>query len=123
MKTSFLHKFIKLFTRNYCHCKVYLLTCFLIFFLLQATHAQRKNAAKEWTTSDPFKTDVFIENYGQFNNWINSKDTVKYAINNSQKIFFLPTGIIYRLDIVEKEEEEKLNQIPVSNKEEEEEKC
>jgi len=75
--------------------------------LLQATHAQRKNAAKEWTTSDPFKTDVFIENYGQFNNWINSKDTVKYAINNSQKIFFLPTGIIYRLDIVEKEEEEK----------------
>lgn len=56
---------------------VFLSLClFTVLFILSEnsnaqTRLKGKNAEKPtWITSDPFKTDVFIENFGQFDNWI-----------------------------------------------------
>jgi len=80
---------------------------FLTFCNSVSAQDSKISSRTNWTTTNPFKADVFIENYGQFNNWITSSDSIVYAINNSEKIFFLQNGIIYRLDVVEKDDEQE----------------
>lgn len=53
---------------------------------------------KAWNTANPFKTNVFVENLGQFNNWANFPETVKYGINSANKIFFGQNSVYYRVD-------------------------
>jgi gliding motility-associated-like protein len=60
-----------------------------------------------WTTNNPFQTDVFIKNYGQFDKWVASSEHVKYAINNAQKIFFTQNGMIYNLAVIDNDKDEK----------------
>jgi len=55
-----------------------------------------KNPA--WTTINPFHTDVFIQNYGQFESWVKSSAPIKYAINSTDKVFFTSQGLVYRID-------------------------
>src|SRR3989304_3095393 len=54
---------------------------------------QKKNNPKLWSTSNPFKTDVFVENLGQFDNWAITAYPIKYAVNNSDRIFFTQNGL------------------------------
>ncbi|MFZ4400152.1 MAG: gliding motility-associated C-terminal domain-containing protein [Bacteroidales bacterium] len=71
-----------------------------------------------WTTDNPFKTDVFVENYGQFDEWVKSSLPIKYAINNHDKFFFSNQGVIIKLEKIEKlSEEEKEKQEKEGNKE------
>ncbi len=53
----------------------------------------KKSHTKPWNTANPFKTDVFIENLGQFDNWAKTPDPIKYAVNNSDRIFFTQQGM------------------------------
>ncbi|MGD0711122.1 MAG: gliding motility-associated C-terminal domain-containing protein [Bacteroidales bacterium] len=103
---------------SYSHTFLFLITITTLFPF--SSLAQGNTPPKSWTTNNPFKTDVFIENFGQFNNWINTSDSIKFAINNSEKIFFLPNGIIYRLDVIEKVKEDEQESLTKGNKEEEE---
>jgi len=80
----------------------------LIFALSSiATYAQTnvksvKHSVKKWsTTSNPYSSNVFVENLGQFNNWVQTSDTIKYALINSDKIFFTQHGLVYRVDKAE----------------------
>jgi len=98
-----------------------LLSIFIIFILIslvsyQTGLGQKTAKARPLKTTwvangDPFQTDVFIENLGQFNNWATSPDPIKYAINKSEKIFFTKQGLTIRVDKIEKinesEREEK----------------
>lgn len=85
-------------------------TSFSIFLIIlirfcifgSGVFSQNISSKKGWTTTNPFKTNVFVKNYGQFNNYISSHDSILYAINCSEKIFFLQNGIIYRLDAIDK---------------------
>ena len=75
----------------------------------QNVQTNPKPAASGWTTNNPFHTDVFVENKGQFNNWVETKTPVLYAINNSDKIFFTKQGVIFKLikrDTISEEERE-----------------
>jgi gliding motility-associated-like protein len=89
------------------HWIFYIFLLLLNIFLFESQlFSQKKNTIKEWATTNPFKTDVFIENSGQFDKWINSSDTIKFVINNSEKKIFLQNGIIFRLDVIERIEDE-----------------
>jgi hypothetical protein len=89
-----------------------LLSIFIIFMLIslvsyQTGLAQKTAKAKPLKTSwvangDPFQTNVFIENLGQFNNWAPGTKDIKYAINKSEKIFFTNQGLTIRVDKSEK---------------------
>src|SRR3954465_12832506 len=49
------------------------------------------------STKDVFGTRVFVENKGQFVNPINT-ETIKYGFENgSDRIYFTPKGLIYKL--------------------------
>ena len=81
---------------------------FLILLLLENVTAQNL-LNKTWSTGNPFHTNVFVENFGQFDNWAKTPATIKYAINNSDKIFFTQNGLTFKLikyeNISEKERE------------------
>ena len=79
----------------------------------QSKHVAPKPAASGWTTNNPFHTDVFVENKGQFNNWVEHELPILYAVNNSDKIFFTKQGVIFRLqkiDTISEEEREQQEQ-------------
>ena len=57
-----------------------------------------KRSLKTWTTNNPFKTDAFVENLGQFDNCVKTNEKVKYVINNQDKIFFTDNGFIIKLE-------------------------
>jgi len=68
---------------------------------------QNNKTQKIWNTGDPFGTNVFVENLGQFDSWTKSAEPIKYAINSSNKIFFTQKGLVIRCDkIIKKSEEE-----------------
>jgi hypothetical protein len=71
----------------------------------QARLNGKKTEKPKWITNDPFKTDVFIENFGQFDNWTMADGKIKYAIDNADKIFFTPNGYTIRLEKIVKKEE------------------
>ena len=61
-----------------------------------------------FSSTDPFKNDVFVKNEGQFDSWIKSFLPVKYVINSRDKIFFTQQGLFIKLEMPEnKVEEEK----------------
>ncbi|MCX6231347.1 MAG: gliding motility-associated C-terminal domain-containing protein [Bacteroidetes bacterium] len=60
-----------------------------------------------WISNNPFKTDVFVENLGQFDGWAKSSMPIKYTINKSDKIFFTNQGVIFRLEKTEQLSEEE----------------
>ncbi|MBI4947450.1 MAG: gliding motility-associated C-terminal domain-containing protein [Bacteroidetes bacterium] len=71
------------------------------------------NTNSGWTSNNPFHTDVFVENFGQFDNRANTDSPVKYAVNNSDKIFFTQKGVTFKLEKVDKrskEEREEMEQ-------------
>jgi len=70
------------------------------------TIAKTKTSKTTWTAKNPFNTDVFVENLGQFNNWVVSENPIKYAINKGDKIFFDQQGLTFRIDKSEKIEKE-----------------
>ena len=80
------------------HVLIFLLSTLLFTGISAQNITNRQIPNKSWTTNNPFKTDVFVENYGQFNTWAPSKLPIKYAINNSDKRFFTQQGLIFRLD-------------------------
>ncbi|MBW6483197.1 MAG: gliding motility-associated C-terminal domain-containing protein [Vicingaceae bacterium] len=76
----------------------------LLLFVTTSLFSQIHN--KE--TRNPFKTNVFIQNQGQFNKWMKPENnTVLFAINSGEKIFFTPSTLIFRLDKFEKKETEE----------------
>ncbi|MCX6231348.1 MAG: gliding motility-associated C-terminal domain-containing protein [Bacteroidetes bacterium] len=81
------------------------------FTYAQSRPFNQKPAISSWTTNNPFKTDVFVENLGQFNSWAKSSLPIKYAVNNSDKIFFTNQGVIFRLEKSEKLSEEEREKI------------
>lgn len=72
---------------------------------------------RPWTYTDPFNTDVFIENYGQFNNWTTGSGEILYAINKKEKIFFSQQGLTFRVDKIvwDEAEENEFSDGPASN--------
>ncbi len=62
-------------------------------------------AVKRLTTRNPFKTDVFIKNSGQFDSQVNMSAPIKYVINNKDKIFFTQQGLIFKLQKIERMKE------------------
>ncbi len=82
----------------------------LFSFWISSSYCQRTRDSGGWTTNNPFQTDVFVENFGQFNSWAASPIPIKFAINSSDKIFFTQQGVIFKLekfDNVSDEEREK----------------
>ena len=72
-----------------------------------------KHTTSGWTTNNPFHTDVFVENKGQFNNWAKSNLPILYAVNNADKIFFTKQGVVFKLikqDSLSEEEREHQEQ-------------
>jgi hypothetical protein len=86
--------------------KLLLISIIAMLFAAPAINAQTivkngKALKPTWITSDPFKTKVFVENDGQFNNWVQTTDTIKYALINSNRIFLTRHGLVFRIDKVE----------------------
>ncbi|MDD5571409.1 MAG: gliding motility-associated C-terminal domain-containing protein [Bacteroidales bacterium] len=85
----------------------------IIFFgmLLNGKATSQKLAINkhkaDWNSHNPFKTNVFIENIGQFNNWVVTGESVKYAVNNSSNIYFTQKGLIFKLEKAEKMSEKE----------------
>lgn len=87
---------------------IFILCAFIIMatFLPQNAFAQGNNRNKAtWATgSDPFNTNVFIENFGQFDSWTNGAGSIEYATNKSDKVFFRSHGCTFRVEkIVDKD--------------------
>ncbi len=82
----------------------------IVVFLCMSSIAQSillKSNAKPWSTNDPFKTDVFVENLGQFNNWAKTPAPIKYVVNSNDKIFFTQQGLTFKLEKKDKISEEE----------------
>ena len=87
----------------------------ILFFLISfAVNAQDRTInktiykqKKTWVVTNPFKTDVFIENAGQFDNWAKTSKKIKYVINNGDGIFFTQNGLTFKLEKVEKTNKEE----------------
>ena len=79
-------------------------------FLCETSMAQNisKKNNNSWSTKDPFKTDVFVENFGQFDTWAKTSAPIKYAVNSSDKIFFTQQGVTFRLVKIERESKDEL---------------
>jgi gliding motility-associated-like protein len=96
------------------HLLVFIACINCISTFAQQSDDNRTNTG--WTTHNIFHTDVFIENFGQFDNWANTPAPIIFAVNNSDKIFFTKEGITFKVEkrtVSEeknagKEEEEKL---------------
>lgn len=61
-----------------------------------------------WSATNPFHTNVFIKNYGQFNTWAATPEPVVYALNSGNKVFFSQNCVSFRLDKAEKFTEEAM---------------
>ena len=70
----------------------------------QAVNSEHKSG---WLTNNPFKTDVFIKNLGQFDNWARTPEKIKYVVNNGDNIFFTQKGLTYKLVKPENNSEEE----------------
>lgn len=101
----------------------------IVFFALLFSDACfiRAQSVKEqqkerdfWSTTDPLKTDFFIENKGQFDSWVKSSLPVIYAINSSEKIFFTKNGLIFQVDTSVKVSNDRENNESMAEKGEEE---
>ncbi|MFI5164327.1 MAG: hypothetical protein ACHQHP_03665, partial [Bacteroidia bacterium] len=64
-----------------------------------AQNAVRHGTHSGWTVKDPFKSEVFIQNNGQFNNPDGqSEKNILYGINNGDlKVYFTPSGLSYHV--------------------------
>ena len=85
----------------------------------QSINTNQSKTPNGWTTNNPFKTDVFVENHGQFNNWAITSSPILYALNNSDMILFTKKSIIFRLqknELLSEEEREKNESIDKSEK-------
>ncbi len=76
------------------HLKILLVN---IFFLL----AFHFSGASEFIAGNPFRTDVFIENKGQFNGWSMTKNQVLFGIDKMDQVQFTSSEIIYHLRKIE----------------------
>ena len=61
----------------------------------QTVQPYPKHIPSGWTTNNPFNTNVFVENKGQFNDWVKTTLPILYAVNNADKIFFTKQGVIW----------------------------
>ena len=81
-------------------------------FLFESSIAQGlKNNNIKWSTNNPFKTDVFVENLGQFDSWAKTSAPIKYAVNNDYKVLFTQQGLTYKLVKMENISEEEREEI------------
>lgn len=72
-------------------------------------------------SQNPFGTNVFVENYGQFNNWIPQQNTeILFGVNNGDKIFFTHRTLIFKISKLEKKTDADENIGPVKALNEEE---
>ena len=68
---------------------------------------------QQWTVS-PFDSKVFIENRGQFNNEVESKDKILYSVKlGDVNMYFTASGIVYKYDELVKDKNAEQKQ-PVS---------
>lgn len=82
----------------------------LNLFSQKSFHHPSGGEEKTWITNDPFNLNVFIQNYGQFDNWTKDAGVIKYAVNKSDKIFFTNQGLTFSVDKVVGEEENELSE-------------
>ena len=68
----------------------------LLLIAVQNSFARNQNV---------FASNVFVENKGQFDGWVNTNAPVKFAINSSDKIFFTAQGLTIKLTGKEIDEE------------------
>ncbi|MFH0894238.1 MAG: gliding motility-associated C-terminal domain-containing protein [Bacteroidota bacterium] len=64
----------------------------------QTSFSQKTMNLQGWHSSDPMNTDYFIQNLGQFDDAAQSSQTVLYALNNADKIYFCKNSIVFRLE-------------------------
>ncbi|MDD5571157.1 MAG: gliding motility-associated C-terminal domain-containing protein [Bacteroidales bacterium] len=97
--------------RNIIHGLIIILTisCSVSFAQNNSLNINNRQQ-KKWITTNPFQTDVFIENLGQFDNWAKTNEKIKYAINNSDNIYFTQKGLTFKLEKIGKMSEEKMKQ-------------
>ncbi|MFA6923897.1 MAG: hypothetical protein WC223_06550, partial [Bacteroidales bacterium] len=81
--------------KNYFFTGLVALSLALLSFI---ANGQSQN--KGWTIgADPFKSNVFVENLGQFDTWINatsSASDIKYVVCNSDLVFFKSREITFK---------------------------
>ncbi len=73
---------------------------------------------KAYISGDIFQTKYFIENHGQFNQFNDGNQPVKFGVqNNGDHIYFNPGGYVWHLrKLVEKEEEINKKEIEIEDK-------
>ena len=80
----------------------YLLLCLFIVAITVLNsvniYAQDNILKPIWTIKNPFRTDVFIENSGQYDNFARTPEPVKYVVC-SDNVFFTQQGLTYKLQM------------------------
>ena len=75
----------------------FLFSSVLSSFICDLSFAAEK-AETIFNASSPFQTNVFVENLGQFDGWAKTEDSIKYALNCNDKIFFTQQGLTIKLE-------------------------
>ncbi|TAL60057.1 MAG: T9SS type A sorting domain-containing protein [Bacteroidetes bacterium] len=71
----------------------------------------------EYKSNNPFRTNVFVENSGQFNGWAGiNHEEILFAVNNGNKVFFTNGSLIFRTDKLEKKEDAEENYMRENDK-------
>ncbi len=87
----------------------FMMPVFMSCFAMPAqTHHNPVAANKEWNIQEPFKSEVFIENKGQFDQPDGQAEMqVQYGINNGGlKMYFSPNGLSYHIINIRPKSEE-----------------
>lgn len=74
----------------------------LLLFYLNNTLLSQNILSK--TILNPFKTNLFIENHGQFDSWLRDSygdEDVLFVLNNRGKVFLTNSGLIFKLESLE----------------------
>lgn len=69
-----------------------------LFISLTNPNLYAQKTPSNWSVLNPIQSNVFVENKGQFDVWLKNGFKAKYAINNSDKIYFNQHGITFRID-------------------------
>ncbi|MFA6924181.1 MAG: T9SS type A sorting domain-containing protein [Bacteroidales bacterium] len=80
----------------------------IALFMLLLSTVKVQSQKQGWTISnDPFKSNVFVENLGQFNTWAKTPSPAKYVVSNNDLIFFTDKGVTFKLkEVITRSEEE-----------------
>ena len=50
---------------------------------------------KDWTIGNPIRNNVFIENLGQFDDYIQTSEKIKFTAFQGEGFYFISNGLIY----------------------------